>query len=502
MSSGASAGKRVLFISHEASRTGAPMMLLHFLRWLRRNTDLAFDILIPKAGPLEAEFAKVTTVYAPKAFVDDPQLIRRYSLIYSNTICNGALVDELGTDGIPVITHVHELESAYHWVGAIQMALVLRQTARFVACAQLVGQRLRETFGIEESRVGVRYEMIDPTEMDARVAQSNPAALREAYGIPEDAFVVVGCGTLDLRKGADLFLQAAVEVLKRVDGSRPTRFLWIGAHKALDLVRALTDDVRKLGLKKEIQFIGEMPSPHGLISLADVYWLTSREDPYPLTMLESAALGRPVLCFDGSGGGREFCAFGGGVSVPYADVVALAEKTVGLMQEPEKRAALGAQAAALVRQRFVVESIAPMMWADLHEWLYGPAAVKPSPTEKAPLGDIYAQWPLETAPDRAFVVAHQERRRAIASARALVAGGRKSEGVKALLAAASAGIATKEPLILLESLVDIGTELATLEPKQSAYLLSEADRISQANQFLKNVARIVHRGARRAGQLR
>src|ERR1700704_1052659 len=46
-----STGSRVLFIGHEATRTGAPLMLLHLLRWLRDNTDIDFDLLIRSDGP-------------------------------------------------------------------------------------------------------------------------------------------------------------------------------------------------------------------------------------------------------------------------------------------------------------------------------------------------------------------------------------------------------------------------------------------------------------------
>ena len=37
---------RVLFISHDAYRTGAPMVLLHFIRWFKENTDVPFEILL------------------------------------------------------------------------------------------------------------------------------------------------------------------------------------------------------------------------------------------------------------------------------------------------------------------------------------------------------------------------------------------------------------------------------------------------------------------------
>src|SRR4051812_6686557 len=55
--------ERVLFVGHEASRTGAPIMLLHLLRWLRANTDIDFDLVLRAGGALIEEYGKVATVF-------------------------------------------------------------------------------------------------------------------------------------------------------------------------------------------------------------------------------------------------------------------------------------------------------------------------------------------------------------------------------------------------------------------------------------------------------
>src|SRR4051812_46277647 len=59
---------RVLFVSHQATRTGAPIMLLHLIRWVRANTDVRAEILLLRGGPLESEFRKLgrTRVLRPE----------------------------------------------------------------------------------------------------------------------------------------------------------------------------------------------------------------------------------------------------------------------------------------------------------------------------------------------------------------------------------------------------------------------------------------------------
>ncbi len=47
---------KVLFISHDASRTGAPIVLLHLLKWVKYNTDVEFLILLKDGVELEDRF--------------------------------------------------------------------------------------------------------------------------------------------------------------------------------------------------------------------------------------------------------------------------------------------------------------------------------------------------------------------------------------------------------------------------------------------------------------
>jgi hypothetical protein len=49
----------ILFISHDAGRTGAPFVLLNFQRWLTENTGVKFATILRRSGPLESEFAKL-----------------------------------------------------------------------------------------------------------------------------------------------------------------------------------------------------------------------------------------------------------------------------------------------------------------------------------------------------------------------------------------------------------------------------------------------------------
>ena len=48
---------RVQFVTYEASRTGSPLLLLRFLRWLHDEGSLELDVVCWRGGPLVEDFA-------------------------------------------------------------------------------------------------------------------------------------------------------------------------------------------------------------------------------------------------------------------------------------------------------------------------------------------------------------------------------------------------------------------------------------------------------------
>src|SRR5205807_5013181 len=66
--------KTILFISHDASRTGAPIFLLRFLRWFRDNYRTPFRILVGRWGELTPDFKTLAPV---DHFEPSPTLIYR-----------------------------------------------------------------------------------------------------------------------------------------------------------------------------------------------------------------------------------------------------------------------------------------------------------------------------------------------------------------------------------------------------------------------------------------
>ena len=345
-------GRRTLiFVSHDASRTGAPMVLLNLIGWLKQNAGINPRIILRAGGPLEPAFRRLGDTFVATQDALNLDLLDGASLVYSNTGTNGPFLRGLPQRRMPVLTHMHELAFSLQAYGVDGFAEVKRGTDHFIACAEVVRDYLHGVHGVCDSDISVFHEAIDIPAVDAAATTSPDPSVREPLGLAPDAFLVVACGTADWRKGADLFVGLGASLRRRLP-TKAVVLAWVGSIPDPRFRAQLSFDIEKLGLGDCVRFVGEKRNPYPWLARADVVVLPSREDPFPLVVLEAAALSRPVVCFDGAGGAPEFCRQAGGFIVPYCDTEAMAEVIVRLARDDACRAAVGGAGSRLARTAF------------------------------------------------------------------------------------------------------------------------------------------------------
>jgi glycosyltransferase involved in cell wall biosynthesis len=264
------------------------------------------------------------------------------------------------------IAHVHELQSAFQWSLLPEDHELLRtRVDHVVAAADCVADNLVRRHAVDPLHITRVYEFIDTTKADAPPDEDR-LQIRARLGLPPEATVVGGCGFADWRKGIDLFVQLARAV--RATGHDDVHFVWLGARPGGSEHDQLEFDIEHSGTADRIHLVGLQHHPFDWYRAFDVLAMTSREDPYPLVGLETSLLGVPMVCFDGAGGmtelvTRDVAAGDGpaGVVVPYLDVEAMADAVAGLLDDPARRATLGARAAAIVRREHEVEVAGPQL---------------------------------------------------------------------------------------------------------------------------------------------
>ncbi|HEV7642414.1 MAG TPA: glycosyltransferase family 4 protein [Pyrinomonadaceae bacterium] len=383
----------VLFITPGASPVGGNIFFLNFLKWFKQNSDTPFLTVYGHEGELAGEFAALGEAYQFDHDFSEQRIWKKgldrlsqrmdlrnrrlrkqlegknIGLVYSNAVTNYRILSALPKFDAPVISHCHELESVIRRMGLDEFEKTKEMTTLFIAASEAVKKNLADNHSIDEKKIEVIREFIPIEEYSTEQIKANRAEVMRELNIPENAFIVGGSGTLYWRKAPEIFALIANEVHKKMPDA-PIYFVWVGGATKGDFrFFELEFDLERLGLVDKVRFLAHTADPQKYYSGFDVFLLTSREDPYPLVCLEAAALGKPVMCFENSGGMPEFIEQDCGFTVPYLDIGAAAEKIFYLAQNPAEKNSLGAAAAKKVRERHDINVAAPKMLALIETYL-------------------------------------------------------------------------------------------------------------------------------------
>jgi glycosyltransferase involved in cell wall biosynthesis len=379
--------ERLLALTHDAGRTGAPIGFLAFLQWWGAQSGRPVHTIVGAHGPLVPDFQKLgpCKIVRPGWMQRNPigrrlarhlpawLVARRAGLtrfvdnaapdvIYANTLTHGSLLESLAGSGRRIVSHAHELGYWINRAGPANLASVIRHSHHFIAAAEAVRDHLVSRHGIPGEKITVVHEHI--ASVPPAGDRDHRARLRRQLGIAGDTLIIGGCGAEYWRKGRDLIPQLLV-ALRRALPERKLLFLWIGQGGTPEEEYRLQHDLSQAGMQDCYRTTGELADPHPIYGAMDVFTLLSREDPFPLACLEAAGSGLPVICFAGGGGMPEFVRGGCGYAAPYLDLPAMAQMIATLDRQPQHAAQVGTAARRKVIQNHTIASTGPRILAAL-----------------------------------------------------------------------------------------------------------------------------------------
>jgi glycosyltransferase involved in cell wall biosynthesis len=214
-----------------------------------------------------------------------------------------------------------------------------RRVDGVIAISQSIVDRLSEA-GVNRDSIRLIPSGIDPEPF--RLATSH----ERRPNIPTTVGVVA---VLEERKGHRFLLDAA-RVLK--DRGRTIKYLLAGdgSHKA-----HLQQRVQKLGLQKEVSFLGFVKDVPNFLSSIDVLVLPSLYEGLGVAALEAMAAAKPVVGTRVGGLAESIVDGETGFLVPPRDDRALAEAIEKLIDDPLMAHAMGQKAAERVLKNFTIE---------------------------------------------------------------------------------------------------------------------------------------------------
>ena len=263
----------------------------------------------------------------------------RYDGIVANTIANGGLLRLLEPLELPFTLYVHELETSIRiYSRPADLDYELSRVSHVFCGSEAVRQNLIAHHGLTTGNTSVLNSLIHTQTLLTKLAAVDRQAVRQRLGIPANAVVVGGCGNAEWRKGVDLFLLVARQLL----GTHPdTHFVWVGVPESGEETQRLQYDLDRMGITDRVHLLPPGGDYLDYVACFDLFTLTSREDPYPLVMLEAGLNRNPVLCFDQSGGSPDYVGADTGCLLPYLDLSAMAAVLGRLADDRAERDRLG-----------------------------------------------------------------------------------------------------------------------------------------------------------------
>ncbi|MHC1745046.1 MAG: glycosyltransferase [Syntrophobacteraceae bacterium] len=179
---------------------------------------------------------------------------------------------------------------------------------------------------------------------EANEEQEHIAAIMRPDGAEDNSVVVIGCGTIEVRKGVDIFISIA-HTLRRHWPSRNYRFIWVGAvtRNENSYWCFLNVQIQRSGLQDCVKFIGEVNSLEPVYAMADTFLLCSRLDPFPNVAIDAMFAELPVVCFKDGSGIAEMLSDQPDLDslvVPYGDLRSAAEIIAKLSNDDAYRRAI------------------------------------------------------------------------------------------------------------------------------------------------------------------
>lgn len=269
-----------------------------------------------------------------RAWVDseEPAVVHANTLL---TLPEAALASRRGP---AVVLHVHEMLPA-NLQGRVAAGLARRVADETVAVSRAAAALL------EAAHVPV-HVVLNGVSVSSLRRRDGPRPL-----------VIGTVGTVCRRKGSDTWLAAAERILR--------------AHPDADLrmigppvegperpwAEALIERARRLGIT-----VGTRTDVQAELAGWDLFVLASREDPFPLAVLEAMGAGVPVVA-TAVGGIPEQVPSAAGVLVAPGDPEALAGAVLALTADPPRRGAMGAAGREHVARDLTLERQAEQLEA-------------------------------------------------------------------------------------------------------------------------------------------
>lgn len=294
--------QKLVLVGHDAYKHGAQLLTLNIFKTLKQRFGIDVTCVLLDGGPLVEEYQKVGDTLVAHGSLDVfKELVSSLSeqgntQAICNTTVTGLCTEILTSLNYEVISLIHELKTLIAEYSLEKHTETIEKNASKVIFAS---KFVQDSFEGVTGNIGEKA-IVKPQGIYQTLESNDNASseLRKKLGLTANAKIVVNSGFADLRKGFDLFVQIAKEAVKRDNNYH---FIWLGSVEP-SLDNWILKDIQNTQLMEHIHIVPFTLEISLYLQGANVFAMTSREDPFPSVVLESLALGTPVVGFENGGG--------------------------------------------------------------------------------------------------------------------------------------------------------------------------------------------------------
>lgn len=337
-----------------------------------KRLNQSIRVVISTFGTGKKEFDSPLLVHAralknidsfviPSANSYDPrQIIRLITLAGSAGIdvinSHGYRADLIGLTAskllkVPIVATFHG------WTGSdtkVQLfdrldRTVLKQMNHIITVSEANKKRL-QGLGIQESRITVVPNAIDPEDFFASSHFKTSEALKEELGLSGGEQICICVGRLSPEKGQEIALHAFAKAVRKVPESR---LIILGNGPEEERLRQLSLD---LGIAEVVFFIGFRTNVIDYLKLSDMVILTSLTEGLPTVVLEAFLCSKFVIASSVGGTPEVVRDRETGILVPPNDAESVSKAMVEYLKDRNTRERIGQNAYQSVMASHTFES--------------------------------------------------------------------------------------------------------------------------------------------------
>jgi len=343
----------LLIIIHDLALTGSPLLALAIAENLNKKFNV-FILSLTTTGYLLNYFKNncCGIYFVDTAIKDDIVSQKVIEDLLSHTRIDFAIVNSsastfmlsgLTQKKIPSVTLIHEL---LHISSGDNILEALQKSTISVFSTHTTADAALRNF---VSDVKPKIEIVPQGKIDHKLildpkSENSATSDNDLLQLSENKIKVLGVGSFIMTKGPDLFLQIAENVETKMPNQ--FQFIWVGNKKDLanpEYGIFISEYLEKSELLKNVLLIDQTNELDKIIQRVDIFALTSRLDTLPNVAIEALSAGKPVLCFDQSGGIPEYLKSDPLLAefvVKYLSVQEFATKLVNYAESREKLASI------------------------------------------------------------------------------------------------------------------------------------------------------------------